>query len=197
MQALQLSREILSKEIIAGRASVKAFTLCVFVTLTALGAYVRIPLPFTPVPITLQTFFVLLSGAVLGEKWGTASQASYLFLGVLGFPVFAGANFGAAYLLGPTGGYLIGFVVSSWLAGALIHRQNQLSLGRIALAMFIASLAGIYLFGVLGLSLFLRCSLSQALALGFFPFIPGCFIKIIGASLIYRQIGGRCREIFV
>ncbi len=196
MQALQLSREILNKEIILERAFAKTFALSSFIVLTALGAYVRIPLPFTPVPITLQTFFVLLSGAVLGRKWAAASQAGYLFLGALGLPVFAGANSGAAYLFGPTGGYIIGFVVTAWLTGRLIHRENQPSFGRIALAMFIASLGGIYLFGLLALSLFLKCSLPQALALGFFPFIAGDIIKIIGASLIYHRIGRRCRQIF-
>ena len=69
MKALQLSRDILKREIILEGTWAKIFALSSFIILTALGAYVRIPLPFTPVPITLQTFFVLLSGAVLGRRW--------------------------------------------------------------------------------------------------------------------------------
>lgn len=196
MHALQLSRGILSKEMIIDRTCAKVFALLSFVALTALGAHVWIPLPFTPVPITLQTFFVLLSGAVLGRRWGAASQIGYLCLGWLGLPVFAGVQSGIGHLWGPTGGYIIGFVVTSWLTGKIIHQKAQNSTIQITLAMIISSLAGIYLFGLFGLSLFLRCDLPRALALGFSPFIVGDTIKIISASLIYRKIDKRCRSIF-
>jgi biotin transport system substrate-specific component len=196
MKALELSRDILKREIIIEQTWAKIFALFSFIILTALGAYVRIPLPFTPVPITLQTFFVLLSGAVLGKRWAPASQAGYLLLGLVGLPVFSGAGAGIAYLFGPTGGYIIGFVVSSWIVGKMIHQGNRKDLTRVILAMTIGSLGGIYLFGLLGLCLFLKYSLSQALALGFFPFILGDAIKIISASLVFGKIEERCKEIF-
>lgn len=195
MRALELSRDILQREIVIDRTASRVFGLSCFIILTSLGAYVRIPLPFTPVPITLQTFFVLLSGAVLGKRWGAASQAGYFLLGALGLPIFAGAGSGMIYLLGPTGGYIIGFIVASWIVGRMVQ-QSPNSAIRLALAMVAGSLAGIYFFGVLGLSLFLKCNLFRALTLGFLPFVPGDIIKIIAASFIFGKIKKRCREVF-
>ncbi|MCH7819743.1 MAG: biotin transporter BioY, partial [Candidatus Marinimicrobia bacterium] len=83
-----------------------------FALLTALGALIRIPLPFTPIPITLQTFFVLLAGAMLGSKRGTLSQMVYVFAGAAGIPIFAGMSSGLALLAGPTGGFLAGFLLA-------------------------------------------------------------------------------------
>ena len=186
----------LQKEIVLERTASRAIALFCFIILTALGAHVSIPLPFTPVPITLQTFFVLLSGAVLGKKWGAASQMGYLFLGASGMPIFSAGKTGAAWLFGPTGGYIIGFVVTSWLVGKMIQERGQSNMTRIVFTMVIASLAGIYLFGLLGLSLFLHCNLARAMALGFLPFLPGDTIKIIAAGLVYTKIQKRCREIF-
>ena len=88
-----------------------------FGALTAVGAYIMIPLP--PVPITLQTLFVNLAGALLGGYLGALSQVVYILLGVIGLPVFAGGKAGAGVLLGPTGGYLIGFVVGAFVIGKL------------------------------------------------------------------------------
>jgi len=90
-----------------------------FALLTALGAQVRIPIQ--PVPITLQTFFVLLGGLMLGPNLGALAQVLYVSLGAAGAPVFAGEGVGRAYLLGPTGGYLLGFAASAWLVGQLIR----------------------------------------------------------------------------
>jgi biotin transport system substrate-specific component len=87
--------------------------------LVALMAQVSVPLPFSPVPITGQTFAVLLVGAALGAKRGSASLLLYLLEGAAGLPVFAGGGAGPATFLGPTGGYLIGFVAAAWLVGAL------------------------------------------------------------------------------
>ena len=196
MQTIRLSRDILNREIVVSRALSRVIGVFAFVICTALGAYVRIPLPFTPVPITLQTFFVLLSGAVLGRKWGPTSQAGYLVLGALGLPIFSAAGSGIATFWGPTGGYLIGFVLASWIVARLIQRENQSNITRIVLAMVVGSLVGIYLCGVWGLILFLQCNLSQGLTLGFLPFIPGDTLKIIAAALIYRKIATRCNELF-
>ncbi len=189
MKALALSKGILCKEISA--AWTKVFLCASFIVLTAIGAYVRIPLPFTPVPITLQTFFVLLSGALLGRKWGMASQLGYVLLGVCGLGVFTSSASGLFYLMGPTGGYLIGFVVTSWIVGSLVKLESNPSSSRIALSLAIGSLAGIYLFGVLGLNMFLKTNLTRSIQLGILPFIPGDALKIIAASFLLRKIGGR------
>ena len=85
--------------------------------LTAIGA--RITIPWWPVPATLQVFFVLLSGVALGRRWGAAAQAQYVAAGALGLPIFAGGRAGAAALLGPTGGYIVGFIAAAYVTGWL------------------------------------------------------------------------------
>ncbi len=169
-----------------------------FVALTALGAWVRIPIPGTPVPITLQTMFVLLGGAILGG-YGGGAQLIYIILGTLGLPIFA-CGLG---LLGPTGGYLIGFIVSAMVVGTLMrfHRQNACdtkhtkNLGWIVLSMAIGTLI-IYLFGVLQLGLFLGNGFKKAVLIGVLPFIPGDIIKFLTVSLIYYKFQARFNQLF-
>ena len=95
-----------------------------FAALIAVGAYIKIPIPFSPVPITLQVFFIFLAGAMLGARWGTLSVIVYLLLGIVGLPVFSGGASGLGVLLGPTGGYLIGFVVAAFLVGTLCEKKG-------------------------------------------------------------------------
>ncbi|MBL7155873.1 MAG: biotin transporter BioY [Candidatus Omnitrophica bacterium] len=159
-----------------------------FIIMTALGAYIRIPLPFTPVPITLQTFFVLLCGAVLGRKLGFIAQLSYVALGTLGAPLFQGYGAGLLYLLGPTGGYLIGFVIASFVVGALIDRSAKSpGLFYVAFSMTIGLLV-IYACGVLRLAAICRLTIAEAFSLGVIPFVPGALFKIAAASWIYSKI---------
>ncbi len=144
-------------------------------------AQVKIPLPFTPVPITGQTFAVLLVGAALGGKLGAASLTAYLALGLMGLPFFSGGASGVQTLFGATGGYLIGFVLAAYLTGALAER----GLEREAKTSFLPFLAGslvIYACGV-GWLAFSLGSLNKALALGLLPFLPGDALKLIAASL--------------
>jgi len=146
-----------------------------FALLTALGALIRIPLPFTPVPITLQTFFVLLSGAMLGSKRGTLSQMVYVVAGASGMPIFAGLSSGIALLAGPTGGFLAGFLLAPAVVGYLIGDSSS------RLRLMSALLAGtvvIFLFGNLWLWKVTGGTLMNTLTLGFLPFIPGALIKI-------------------
>ena len=144
-------------------------------------AQVRIPLPFTPVPITGQTFAVLLVGASLGSRRGAASLALYLLLGVLGLPFFAGGGSGLSALLGPTGGYLVGFVVAAFLVGALAARGLDRSVPGALLA-FLAGEMVIYLFGIGWLSVYL--GLNQAITAGFLPFLVVDAIKLVAAGLV-------------
>jgi biotin transport system substrate-specific component len=156
-----------------------------FILLTALGAFVRVYLPFTPVPITLQTLFVLLAGAYLGSAWGAGAMGLYLLIGICGLPVFAGTTHGLIYLLGPTGGYLMGFVVAAWITGSMIGSKSNPSWLRILFTLTFASLA-IYVLGITQLMLWGKCNLIQGLIMGLFPFVPGAIIKILLAATILK-----------
>src|SRR3989441_10161283 len=114
-----------------------------FAGLTWAGARIWVPLPFTPVPGTLQVLPVLLAGALLGARAGAASPALYLLSGVAGLPVFALAGAGPGYMLGPTGGYLIGFVGAAYVTGSLLAGFRRPGLAGAPLA-FLAGAARVY-----------------------------------------------------
>jgi len=140
-----------------------------FAIFTALCAKVRISLPFTPVPITMQTFAVLSAGLLLGRTLGSASMALYLMLGVAGLPLFSLGG-GLSYLAGPTGGYLIGFLLAAYLIGCLTERGWDRSYRRCLAAMLAGELA-IYLPGLLWLSRFTPP--KRPLQDGIVAFYPG------------------------
>ena len=155
-----------------------------FALLTALAAQIEIPLGFTPVPITGQTFAVLLAGAALGAGPGAASQLLYISLGAVGFPFYAGGESGWTYATGSTFGYLIGFVAAAWLVGFLAEKGQD----RTVIAAIPAFLTGslvIYLFGVPWLANALNIGWVEAAGLGATPFILGDLIKIaLAGSLL-------------
>ncbi len=144
-------------------------------------AQVRIPLPFTPVPLTGQTLAVLVVGAALGARKGAASLVLYLLLGMVGLPFFAGGSHGFAVLAGPTGGYLIGFIAAAYLIGLLSARGLDRRIPT-ALVAFLAGEVVIYLFGVAWLSFFL--GLKGALIAGLLPFLVGDALKLVAAALL-------------
>ena len=149
-----------------------------FSLLTALLAQVRIPLPYTPVPMTGQTLGVLLAGAALGARRGGLSQVVYVLAGAAGLPVFAEGT-----LLGPTAGYLVGFPVAALLAGWLVDRgaaRRTLSLAATLLLADGCILVG----GIIWLSVFLKVSVREALVLGFAPFWEGEILKIALVALL-------------
>ena len=146
----------------------------------ALLAQVKILLPFTPVPLTGQTFAVLLVGVTLGSKRGAASMIFYTVLGAFGLPVFAGGASGMAYLTGATLGYLVGFVVAAYLIGMLAERGLERNL-RTSLLPFLAGTLVIYLFGAGWLAMLF--GVEKALVLGVLPFLVGDAIKMILAAL--------------
>ena len=149
--------------------------------LVAALAQIEIPLPFTPVPITGQTFGVLLIGAAFGSKRGAASLILYLLEGGIGLPFFAGGSSGLRILTGPTAGYLAGFVVAAYVVGWLAERGLERSV-RTSILPFLAGTFIIYVFGVAWLGIVLK-SFNQALALGLIPFLIGDAIKLILAAL--------------
>jgi biotin transport system substrate-specific component len=141
---------------------------------------VKIPLPFTPVPLTGQTFAVLLVGAALGAKRGLGSIGLYLLLGACGLPFFAGGASGLSYLSGPTLGYLVGFVAAAALTGFLADRGLDRKVSTALLA-FLAGQAVIYLFGLAWLTVLL--GFQQAVLVGLVPFLLGDALKIGAAAL--------------
>jgi biotin transporter BioY len=149
-----------------------------FAILTGLCAKLKIEIG--PVPITMQTFSVLLSGALLGAKRGALSQITYLSMGFAGIPWFSRGG-GMAYLLSPTFGYLVGFVFASFFVGFLCQKGFDRKLERAVLAMFFGNLL-IYLPGLFWLARFV--GLEKVLAVGFFPFVLGDVLKIILAGSI-------------
>lgn len=144
--------------------------------LTALAAQVRIPLPFTPVPITGQTFAVLLSGAALGRYAGAASQGLYVILGLF-LPFYAGGASGWSYASGATGGFLLGFVATAWIVGYLAEQRQDRTVAS-AVPAFLTGSVVIYLFGVPWLANVLDVSWTRAVELGMAPFVLGDLIKV-------------------
>jgi len=162
---------------------------------TAAAAQIEIRLPWTPVPITGQTFAVLLSGTVLGARRAFLGQCLYLLEGALGLPFFAGGAAGVAKLLGPTGGYLIAFPFAAAMTGAFAEH----ALDRTPVRMFLIMIAGsIVIFG-LGLGQLSRFVPGNSLlASGLLPFVPGDLIKAALAAAVFpatwkfvNRLGGR------
>ena len=149
---------------------------------TAAAAQIEIRLPWTPVPITGQTFAVLLSGTVLGARRAFLAQCLYLIEGACGLPFFAGGAAGVARLIGPTGGYLIAFPFAAAMTGAFAEH----ALDRTPLRMFMIMIAGsVVIFG-LGLGQLSRFVPGESLlASGLLPFIPGDLIKAALAAAVF------------
>jgi len=159
-----------------------------FGALTALGAYMIIPLP--PVPITLQTVFLGLAGTLLGGRLGALSQTVYLLLGIIGLPVFAGGKAGLGVLFGPTGGYLIGFVAAAFVIGKLTAMKTRPGFAWLCFSI-ISGEAVMYGFGFLQLALVARLAPLQALAVGLLPFLPGDGIKILLTAWVALKLQDR------
>jgi len=149
--------------------------------LIALSAQLQFVLPFSPVPITGQTFAVLLLGALYGSKRGPATVVTYLALGVMGLPVFAGGAFGLARLVGPTAGYLVGFLVAAFVVGLLSERGWDRNPWATAVSMIIGN-GILYVTGMLWLSRFVGW--QAVLTTGFLPFLPGDALKIALAMIL-------------
>jgi biotin transport system substrate-specific component len=153
-----------------------------FAGLTALGA--QIVIPIQPVPITLQTLFVLLAGASIGRGWGSLSQWMYVGLGVAGLPLFAGGASGLAILSGPTGGYLVAFLVAPWVIGTLCSEVGSDWLADV----LVRGGQGRHLaLGVTHLTLFYTDKSRTVVRGGRGSFLPGAVIKIAAAVSIHRS----------
>jgi biotin transport system substrate-specific component len=157
----------------------------------ALSAQISISLPFSPVPITGQTLVVLLVGLILGRTRGTAAIAAYLAQGAAGLPLFAGGKSGLATLVGPTGGYLFGFLAAAYIVGMLSELKFKRSIFQAASTLILGNII-IYVFGLFWLARFV--GESQVLQLGLYPFLVGDLLKILlgivlvgGSSVLFSQ----------
>jgi biotin transport system substrate-specific component len=149
---------------------------------TALGAQLAVPVPWSPVPMTGQTFAVLLCGAVLGARRAFLAQLLYLAEGAAGLPFFAGGAAGIAKLIGPTGGYLVAFPLAAAVTGWLAQRGWDRRFVTMASAMLLGSVV-IFAFGLAWLSRFVPA--QGLLAAGLWPFVPGDLVKSSLAALAF------------
>jgi biotin transport system substrate-specific component len=164
--------------------------VALFAALTAAGTFIAIPLPFSPVPIVLQNLFTLLSGLILGPFLGGCAVGLYLLAGALGAPVFAGATGGFVRFLGPTGGFLIGYLFIAIVAGLIAGRPRLEAPDkkwRIIVAAFVGILI-VYVPGVPRLKAVLDTTWTNAFAAGMLPFLIGDGIKAVAAILIAPRL---------
>jgi biotin transport system substrate-specific component len=166
----------------------------------ALSAQVVVPVPFSPVPMTLQPLAVLVVGALLGGAAGLGALLLYIALGIAGFPVFAGGGSGVARLLGPTGGYLLAFPVAAWMTGILtspVLRHDRMLDAAGALRVLLACAVGmvvIHVGGVAQLAL-LGGDPAMAFRMGFVPFLTGDLIKVGLAAVLILVAGPKIRSL--
>ena len=173
------------------RAARRGLAIGLGALLVAASAQIVVPLPLSPVPMTLQPLAVLVAGGLLGAAQGTAALVLYLALGILGLPVFAGGGSGIARLLGPTGGYLLAFPVAAALTGALAGRGS--SVLRVLLACALGMVV-IHIGGVAQLAL-LGGDPGVALRVGFVPFFTGDLLKVGLAAAVILAVGPRLRPL--
>ncbi|TYP57623.1 biotin transporter BioY [Thermosediminibacter litoriperuensis] len=159
-----------------------AFT-ALFASITALFSYIRIPLPFSPVPITLQTLAVMLAGSVLTPRAAFSSMAVFLFMGAIGLPVFGGGTSGPGVLFGPTGGYLMSWPVAAYVIALILKKVNP-NLTTLILVNILGGVVIVYAIGVSYLAYVTNMTLTTAITAGALPFIPGDLLKAIVSSLL-------------
>ncbi|AIN94647.1 biotin transporter BioY [Treponema putidum] len=173
-----------------------------FAALIAVSGFIAFPLPGTPVPIVLQNMMPILASGLLGGLYGTASTALFLTAGLIGLPVFSGGRGGLAHLVGPTGGFLIGYLAAAAFLIIFFRRPGAKDLALVSsgksksiklinyLKIIAASFSGFALIYVFGIARFMQLTnrgLFEALSLACLPYLPGDFIKMILVSaLIYK-----------
>lgn len=168
-----------------------------FTALTVIGAQLRVPLPL--IPFSLQTFFVILAGCVLGPKYGALSQLLYLVLGLAGLPIFAKGG-GPAYVLQPTFGYLLAFPIASFIAGRIIHGKSlhaalmpattwqRLVLANTLATLTILAMGVCYLWLSINWLIEQELTFAQAVYTGAVIFLPADVLKIFAATILYGAL---------
>lgn len=163
--------------------------------ITGILAQIVIPLPWTPVPITGQTFAVLMAGVVLGRYWGGISQVMYVAIGLAGVPWFTGMTCGYSVMFGATAGYLLGFILAALFLGYISDKYvKSRNFKPMVGLLLLSNFALIYIPGLIGLTLFLNSaygsmpSIWTLLAMGVLPFVLGDLVKITGAASLTKVI---------
>ena len=180
-----------SVDLVGDNAVANVALAAVLAALTAAFAYVSIPIPGLPAPVSFQVFGVYFAGLLLGPRWGGFSLGLYLLVGIAGAPVFSNGGAGLGYLLGPTGGYLIGFLLAAIVIGAIVHRGlepkslDDVSIGVQAGAL-VAGLLVIYAVGVPWLAVTAGYPFTQAATIGAAIFLPGDVIKIVATLALVK-----------
>ncbi len=173
--------------------AVDAVFISLFTALTAVGAFIKIPIPH--VPLTLQTMMVMFAGLTLGSRRGALSQILYLIIGLMGIPIFAQGG-GPAYILQPSFGFLLGFIAGAYVIGRAVEREKDLTLLRTIMALA-AGQAAIYVLGIsylyfnLNFILHKTVSFWSVLKIGLLIFIPGDILKTAIAALVVPPLRER------
>jgi len=168
------------------KINIRQMTLVsLFAALTAVGAFISIPL--YPIPLSLQSLFTLLAAMILGSVMGALSQIIYVLLGVIGLPVFAGFKAGIGILFGPTGGFLLGFIISAYIIGKIVELKKEKNIFYYFLVGIIGTII-LYIIGITQLSLVTGIGIEKAITVGMLPFLPGDILKIIAASFIASKL---------
>jgi biotin transport system substrate-specific component len=185
------STPLVAEEATPGRLGRRAAAIGLAALVVALSAQVVVPLPFSPVPMTLQPLAVLVVGGLLGAGNGAAALVLYIAMGVLGIPVFAGGGSGALRLLGPTGGYLLAFPVAAALTGRVISTAP-----RSVLRVLVACALGMVILHAGGVAQLAALGGDPALAfrVGFYPFLTGDLLKVGLAAALVLVAGPRLRS---
>jgi len=164
-----------------------------FTALTAIGAFISIPVG--PVPITMQSFFVLLSGVILGSRKAMLSQIVYLLLGLAGLPIFAGFSGGLQTIIKPSFGFLLGYIVAAYCVGKITEKKSSttkhISLSVLAGTIIIYAVGLPYMYYVLNIMLSKNMNIMQILQMGMLLFIPGDTLKAITAVFVGRRLQGK------
>lgn len=185
-----MSNELLRASTIR-RTRTRSMLLCgLFAALTAIGAFITIPIP--PVPFSMQIFFAILSGLILGANQGAVSVGVYILLGLVGLPVFTKGG-GLSYIFQPTFGYLIGFVAGAWLAGYIVKKRGDYSMKTMLLAAFAG--AGVdFVIGIPYFYLIMNLYLQNEMGIGavvystFLLFLPADVILMIFAAFFASKL---------
>lgn len=160
----------------------------IFAAITGILAFVIIPLPFSPVPVSGQTLGVMLAGVYLLPRNAVMSQVIYILLGLIGVPVFAGGSSGPGVLLGPTGGFIWGFLLSAYFISKFTTQGSGKKFKRDLLVLITGGILMIYIPGVIQLILITQITPVQALTTAVLPFLPGDILKILAVILIKNRL---------
>ncbi|MGB4440206.1 MAG: biotin transporter BioY [Sedimentibacter sp.] len=168
----------------------------IFTSLTSIGAFISIPIG--PVPITLQTFFVLLSGIILGSKKAMLSQITYVLLGLIGLPIFAGFSGGLQTIFKPSFGFLAGCIIAAYCVGNFIENKPKtiinMSIAVLVGTLIIYAIGLPYMYYILNIMLENNLAIISILKMGMLVFIPGDVLKAASAVLIGKKLQGKLNK---